>query len=121
MNLLKHKLTSTEPLIFLFNLNEISLDKKPLTYLNKKELNTFKKIKEDRRANYLKSKILLKKILSYYSKIPESAIEYDYNKNGKPSLKNSTLQFNISHSQHYLVIIISKIHHLELILNAIDP
>ena len=27
MNLLKHKLTSTEPLIFLFNLNEISLDK----------------------------------------------------------------------------------------------
>ena len=36
MNLLKHKLTSTEPLIFLFNLNEISLDKKPLTYLIKK-------------------------------------------------------------------------------------
>lgn len=46
-------------------------------------------------------------ILSLYTKIQPKNLDFSKNKNGKPFLKNSPLNFNISHSKRHMVIAIS--------------
>ena len=51
--------------------------------------------------------ILLKKLLNDY-KIDYNNVDYVFNENGKPYLKDINLYYNISHSYNYVVIAVSK-------------
>lgn len=47
-------------------------------------------------------------ILSLYTNIPISELEFIKNDNGKPFLKNTQLEFNLSHSKTHGVLALSK-------------
>lgn len=50
------------------------------------------------------TKIIVRKILSSYLNCPPDQIEFIIGDHGKPSIKNSTLQFNVSDSGDYLLL-----------------
>jgi len=62
----------------------------------------------------VKSRILLRLILSAYLNKPPKEISFLYGKNGKPFLKNdiAKIHFNISHSGDHLVILIDSKHQI---------
>lgn len=57
---------------------------------------------------YLVSHGLTRIILGHYLQEPPAQITFTMNPNGKPSLLNSKLQFNFSHSGDYLAMILSS-------------
>jgi len=56
---------------------------------------------------YIISHGILRYILSFYTKQHPQKIEFNYNEYGKPFLKNSNIQFNISHSHNMVSYIIA--------------
>lgn len=53
---------------------------------------------------YISSRGVLRELISTYLKIPPKTIYFNYNQYGKPYLKDSTLQFNISHSRNCILL-----------------
>ena len=63
---------------------------------------------EKDRNNYLVSRGLLRLILSKYLSIKAQEIIFEYNKYGKPYLKNNNLSFNIAHSSSTFIMTVTK-------------
>ena len=53
--------------------------------------------------NYITSRGILRKILSYYLDIKPSSVKFSYTPNGKPFVENSPLKFNLSHTKTIVV------------------
>jgi 4'-phosphopantetheinyl transferase len=68
-------------------------------YLSTKEKKQVKKYSLKTLSNkYIITHGILRYILSQHSGLPPQDIEFTYNKEGKPFLKKSNIQFNMSHS-----------------------
>lgn len=59
---------------------------------------------------YVISHGILRHILSYYAKQPTHSLKFVNNKYGKPFLKNSSIQFNMSHSHNMVYYIVAHDH-----------
>ena len=60
------------------------------------------------RNRFIKDRINLKKILSQYVRSNPKDMDVSIKENGKPYLKNSKIEFNISHSEDLSVYAVSK-------------
>ena len=63
-------------------------------------------------ARYVISHGILRHILSAYVGVPPKALEFFYNAFGKPFLRNSSIQFNMSYSNQKAVYILSPYHYV---------
>jgi 4'-phosphopantetheinyl transferase len=82
-------------------------------YLSRSEKERAKKFStKELYDQYVISHGILRLILSAYVGFPTYAIEFFYNGYGKPFLKNSFVQFNISHSNQKAIYILSPYHHV---------
>ena len=64
-------------------------------------------LKKDK-IKFINTRILLRLTLSKYIKTPPEKIQFLYNENGKPHIKNSLIEFNLSHSKNHTVIAIAN-------------
>lgn len=86
--------------------NELSVYKK---ILSKNELSHADKFfKEENSIYYVVSKAITRQILSRYLDISPEKIEFSVEKNGKPFVNGGDLQFNVSHSDDYFLMGITK-------------
>ena len=81
------------------------------SYLNLEEISVANQIK----SNVIRNKRIiargnLRKILAFYLGIEPQEVEFEYEKNCKPNLKNTSLYFNLSHSLSYALVALSKGH-----------
>ncbi len=76
--------------------NEIDAFWPTLSEVEKKRADRFYFQKD--RTHFIKARGILRHLLSRYLSLDPKALIFDYNKFGKPYLKNSTLHFNVSHS-----------------------
>ena len=60
------------------------------------------------RIQFKMGRAVLREILSRYVHIPPNEIHFDYAEYGKPYLNNANIYFNVSHSNHYLLIAIAR-------------
>lgn len=97
--------------IFLIDINkDVKNDRKDdfLQILDKKEIIKYNNILSAKdREKFLFSRYVLKKILSRYTDQEMIKIRFEYNSFGKPLIPNSFLNFNLSHSDNFLVVGIS--------------
>lgn len=77
-----------------------------LNHLDKKRID---KIKNKTRKNQsIIGKILLCKLLKTEYNLNYFDLDFYYNENGKPYIKNTNIFFNISHSHDYVICVISN-------------
>ena len=94
----------------IININDINKAEILIFYNN---INSSKKIKIDkirnkkRKIQSILGEYLLKELLKIYN-ISYSNINYIYNEEGKPYIKDYNLYFNISHSHDYVITVISN-------------
>ena len=60
------------------------------------------------REQALAAKLFLKRVLGSYTKQAPRELCFTHNAYGKPTLQGSDLHFNLSHSAHYLVLVICR-------------
>lgn len=60
------------------------------------------------RGHALLAKLFLKSILAHYVMQAPKALVFQYNAYGKPALLGTDLQFNLSHSEHFLALAICQ-------------
>lgn len=60
------------------------------------------------RRNATLAKLFLKSVLASYVKQAPGDLRFSTNAYGKPHLADAALQFNLSHSEHYFVLAVSK-------------
>ena len=77
-------------------------------------LNTFKS--EYRKLEWLTTRVLLKRLLA-----PAEAISIAYDKNGKPTLVNSSFSISISHTKNFVAVLIAKSPGVGIDLETIQP
>jgi 4'-phosphopantetheinyl transferase len=73
------------------------------------------------RQRYIAARASLRRILSFYTDTPPEDIHFDYGKRGKPFLKGSSLQFNVSHSDHMAVFALTMDHEIGVDIEKIEP
>ena len=56
------------------------------------------------RQRFIASRVILKQILSEYLDLSPAELQFEHNAFGKPSLRGTTLRFNLSHSDHVLLL-----------------
>lgn len=94
----------------IININDINKAEILIFYNN---INSSKKIKIDkirnkkRKIQSVLGEYLLKELLKIYN-ISYSNINYIYNEEGKPYIKDYNIYFNISHSHDYVITVISN-------------
>ncbi len=90
------------------------------SYLNLEEISIADQIKN----NIIRNKRIiargnLRRILAYYLGIGPQEVEFTYEKNCKPNLKNTSIYFNLSHSWSYALIAFSHYHPVGIDLEEI--
>ena len=95
--------------VFTVNLLEYEEDIKILweCLSTREQLKANKYYTEDLRKKYIISHGILRHILSYYAAQLPQELEFVYHRYGKPFLRNSSIQFNMSHSHDLVSYIIS--------------
>ncbi|OGT24399.1 MAG: hypothetical protein A2W47_03565 [Gammaproteobacteria bacterium RIFCSPHIGHO2_12_38_15] len=71
-------------------------------FLNEEEL-----IK-NQHAHFIIARGILRQLLAYYLKCHPKELVFEYEKKGKPSLKNNDLLFNLSHAHQKIIYVFSK-------------
>lgn len=92
--------------IYQFNLTKPTLElNAAYTLLDRDEQQKADRfVLNDAREKFIYSHALLRQVLAKNSNQAPESLEYTYNDNGKPVLKNSALQFNLSHSGAWVLI-----------------
>ena len=77
--------------------------------LNDLDKNTYNNYKNSlRKKQFICGRILLNKLLKNYYNIEYKDVIINNNKNGKPYIRNYPIYFNISHSNNYVICVISN-------------
>jgi 4'-phosphopantetheinyl transferase len=69
---------------------------------------------------YILSHGMLRHILSYYAKVLPQELEFIYNEYGKPFLKKTNIQFNMSHSHNIVCYVIALNHKVGIDIELCD-
>jgi 4'-phosphopantetheinyl transferase len=62
---------------------------------------------EIHRQRYITTRGILRRVLSFYTKMPAAALQFSYGKRGKPFLAECDVKFNVSHSDNLAVFAIT--------------
>ncbi|MDQ3021351.1 MAG: 4'-phosphopantetheinyl transferase superfamily protein [Bacteroidota bacterium] len=99
------KIPANEIHIFQSTLEKTSAEiKNSETILSNDELTKAYRYKfEADKNNYVVCRALLRSVLSEYLSIPAAHITFFYSEKGKPYINNSSIKFNLAHSNNYTV------------------
>lgn len=64
------------------------------------------------RARFIAGRATLRILLARYLNQPSQAFRFRFNAHGKPSLENSALRFNVSHSEHWALFAFCDSHEI---------
>ena len=106
----------------------ISLDHAQLDLpelLSDDELSRYSKIKHQRaRTSFLRTRASLRLILANYLQCPGADLVFNYNENGKPGLFQGSpvsLQFNLSHSGNYCLLVVTEKDEIGVDIEKLQP
>ena len=106
----------------------ISLDNAVLDLpelLSDDELSRYSKIKHHRaRTGFLRTRASLRLILANYLQCPGADLVFNYNENGKPGLCQGSpgfLQFNLSHSGNYCLLVVTEKDEIGVDIEKLQP
>jgi 4'-phosphopantetheinyl transferase len=71
------------------------------------------------RTRFIAGRGILRNIISKYLELPPSQVQFSYGKRGKPFLQNSSIHFNLSHSQELAIYAIALNRKVGIDLEAI--
>lgn len=90
------------------NINDISnKELESFELLNSDILKLKKLLLEKRKKQFIVGRMLLDKLLNENYNIKYIDMEIIYNENGKPYFSKKSIYFNISHSEDYVIVVIS--------------
>ncbi len=105
------------PLVFLLNVDDSSID-----WAQKNYPQFFnEKLRGKRQISYLLSRALLLHVLQNYYQLP-TLPEFTYSDHGRPYFLNSNISFNLTHTDHFLGLVITRGNHpLGIDIETIKP
>lgn len=101
---------------------QVNLDEIQFHYLSLDEQARADRFKfEQHRDRFIAGRSFLRSLLSTYLQTDPISLEFEYASHGKPSLKNSPIQFNLAHSQHLALYAVTYDRLVGIDLEAIRP
>jgi 4'-phosphopantetheinyl transferase len=101
---------------------QVNLDNLNLHYLSKNEQAKADRFKFDQhRTRFIAGRSFLRSLLSQYLQTDPMSLEFEYASHGKPSLKQSQIQFNLAHSQHLALYAVTYDRLVGIDIEAIRP
>lgn len=70
---------------------------------------------------YIFSRVMLRRVLSHYLSILPEKIEFGVGEHGKPFVHNTTVQFNLSHSNNCVLIAVTPVHPIGVDVEYVRP
>ena len=95
-------------LVVIVDLSQIHIPT-PFDWLNSQEQKRYQQVcSPDQQARYLKIRGLLRIVLAQKLRCNPNVFTFEINRSGKPFLKDQHLHFNLTHSENWLAIMLSK-------------
>jgi len=73
------------------------------------------------RWSFIAGRGRMRQILAGYNATDPAELQFEYGEKGKPALKNSDLQFNLSHTSDYVVLAVARGVHVGVDIEAARP